>query len=65
MLGKLDADCAAGGSATLSIWDGDADTGDDEEVTNWFSSTVTSGTKVMAAWIARAQKWYIVSADCP
>lgn len=33
-------------------------------VHNFFSSTVSSGSKIMASWVPEANSWYIVSADC-
>lgn len=62
-LGVLDGACAPDGTATFSIWDGDADTGEDLTVNNWYSAEVPAG-KAMVAWFPRAQAWYIVSADC-
>ena len=64
-LGRLDGTCSAyGGSATMSIWDGTSDTGNNITVYNWFGTDVADDKRVMAAWFAVANKWYIVAADC-
>lgn len=69
LLGKLDGDLAAGGSATMSVWEGAtlADSGRNVTVNDWFLTTgkkAASGAKVAAFW--KSGKWYVDTATpCP
>jgi hypothetical protein len=64
LLGKLDGSLSAGGSATMSIWNGTSDTSVNITVWNWFSSAITANTKVIVQYVPTNRRFYVISADC-
>jgi len=64
--GKLDGDLAASSSATVSIYIGDVDTG--QNVTAYSpktqSETVSSGSWVRIEWHPAEGKWFVTMAPC-
>lgn len=68
VFGKLDGILEAGGSQTLSVWDGAplADSGENVTVYDWFleaAAEMASGTKCKAVWYCG--RWYADAAECP
>lgn len=69
VLGKMDANLSDGGSATMSIWSGDAgsetDSTDNVTVNDWLlpsGEQVSSGKKVVARKIGC--EYYVIAAEC-
>ncbi len=67
LFGKLDDELTKGGTATMSIWTESplADSGDNEEVTDWLlgtGETIAVGKKVVATRYYGV--WYVTSAEC-
>ena len=67
--GKLDGALAAGGSATLSVWEwngsAEADTSEDLTVYDWLmvsGQTIASGAAVTAEMVGG--RWYVTGASC-
>lgn len=67
-IGKADADIAADGTGTISIWRDGADTGDNiEDVElDWMhgGTKVSLGKEVLIAYFPKEQKWRIIGAEC-
>jgi hypothetical protein len=61
--GVLAADLSAGGSAAMTVTPPNGPTYT-LTVHNHFSAAVTSGTKVIANYMADDNAWYVVAADC-
>ncbi len=62
--GTMSTACAAGSSGTLAVQVLNS-TGYNMTVWNYFSTAVTSGSKVLASFVAADNRWYLSSADCP
>jgi hypothetical protein len=69
LIGKLDAELTAGGSATMSIWTGaggsESDSTENVTVYDWLlgsGQTVASGKKVVVAYINGVP--YVIAAEC-
>jgi hypothetical protein len=72
--GKLSETLAAGGSATVEVWQVDPSSGDHEDSTfsvtayDWLLSTgdsLASGTAVMILQHLQSKRWYVFAASCP
>jgi len=71
--GKLSGTLAAGGSATVEVWQVDPSSGDHEDSTfsvtayDWLLSTgdsLASGTAVMILQHLQSKRWYVFAASC-
>ncbi len=66
-IGILDASLEQGGSATVSVWEGGEDTGDNITAYDWLmkegTEDIAAGKKVICAKIN--DTWYVVDAECP
>lgn len=72
ILGKLDADMTADGSAEMSIWSHNGtsivDTGETITVYDWLldnSQTIATDQRVIAGTDSRNDRKYIIGARCP
>lgn len=64
-IGVLDGALSAGGTATMSIWDGGSDTTENITVNDWLLPTggeVASGANVIVGLVAG--EWYVIAAEC-
>lgn len=61
LVGTTTMPILSGGSGEVQASDG----GWNVYVHNWFSTGVSGGVKVIAGYSVRANKWYVVAADCP
>jgi hypothetical protein len=68
MMGHIASSCSGnGGSTECVVYD---DSGvisgraTNRTVYNFFPTSVPADSKIMAAWIPEAQKWYIIAAEC-
>lgn len=55
------------GSAVVNLWDGTQDTGKQLIAYNWFNSNISSSSgtlKLMLGYVAAADKFYVIAADC-
>mgnify|MGYP007100061961 CR=1 FL=1 len=72
LLGKLDDELTADGTATVSIWrwtgSAFADTGVDiEDVADWLiggASSISAGKRVIIRWFPDSGLWVVVAAEC-
>jgi hypothetical protein len=73
-LGKLSGTLAAGGSATVEVWQVDPASGDLEDSTfsveayDWLlasGDSIAAGTTVMILQHLQSKRWYVFAAGCP
>lgn len=72
--GKLDGQLVAEGSATMSVWEVDPDTGDwvdsgnNITVYDWClksGSAIAAGKKVIVAQLLQSRRFVVITAECP